>query len=145
MTNNGKLSEELFEKKILLDDPQGHLYRFEDYAQVNFGRQTTSKIVQSKPADYLLTKHGHTSYVEVKSTIDSRFPFKNIKRGQWRAGTLQTRAGGDYWVYIHFLTAKNWYKVPFRLLLDHPMKSLAEKDIKEFIVEEWSGCVSSKN
>lgn len=137
MSNNGKLSEELFEKKILKEDQDAYVYRFEDHAKLNYGKLITKRIVPSKPSDYLVTQFGHTFYAEVKSTINARFPFANLKRGQWRSGTKQLKAKGEYFVFIHFLTSNSWYKVPFNLFLETKRKSFTEACVAPYHLPAW--------
>lgn len=137
--NTGKWAEKAFE--AFYEDKAFHLYRFEDYGDVNYrsGRNTrlAGKVgVSERPSDYLLTVEGQMSYVEVKSCSGkTSFPFKNIQGGQIKAAMKQTAARGDYWFVIYSVTFQQWFKVPASLVLttkNEGRKSLAYKDIQAY-------------
>lgn len=125
--NTGKSSEAAFEASY--SERGAYVYRFEDYAQVNAGRQTRQRIVANKPSDYHITQRGLSFFAEVKSTTKPTFSFSGIQKGQWIAATEVTAAGGDYYFFIHFLTSNRWYRVPARVILKHPNKSIKESEL----------------
>jgi penicillin-binding protein-related factor A (putative recombinase) len=147
MKNNGKNSENIFEAYWGRLPTFADVYRFEDYADANFkasGR--TRKIVAAKPSDYIITILGRTFYAEVKSIASgSRFNFSNIKASQWRSATKVSKASGEYFFFIHFLTSDRWYKVPAQAILRAEKKSLLEKDLLKYYWEPRQTSTKTKN
>lgn len=112
--NTGKTAEQQVEDYFKSFGKQAHLYRFEDQADL-VGRNN-GKIVKSdkKPADYLLTHLGFTSYLEVKSSLSkTSFPLGNISDGQFAYALKISRAGGRYDFLIKNERTGHWYLVPF--------------------------------
>ena len=130
MKNTGKSSEEIFEGNMTALG--AHVYRFEDHADVNKQRLRT-RIVSSKPSDFIVTLNGHTSYAEVKSILESpRFDFSRIEKRQWREATKVTKAGGQYFFYLHFINIDGWFQVPASLILGWHKKSIRYDEITKY-------------
>ena len=131
MINTGKESEAIFSD--FLEKLGSHVERFEDYADVNLGRQKTRKIVSTKPSDFIVTLRGITAFTEVKSmSKGTRFDFSRIERHQWRTAIKVTRAQGLYFFFLHFLESNPWYQVPAKTIIEASKKSLQEAEIKAY-------------
>lgn len=130
--NTGKNSEDIFQ--TFMEGQGAHVYRFEDYAEANFGNaRQKRKIVSSKPSDFITTLHGITAFTEVKSiSKGTRFDFSRIEKRQWREAVKVTKAYGRYYFYLHFLESDRWYAVPAALILMMEKKSVQEKDVSEY-------------
>lgn len=124
--NTGKSSEDIFERWI--ENLGAFVYRFEDL----FDAKRKGKVANRKPSDFLVTLNGETSYAEVKSTIKPTFTFANIRPEQWRVAVKQTRAGGTYYFYVHFIGHNRWFKLPARLIIDSAKKSINIKELGEY-------------
>lgn len=124
--NTGKTSEDIFERWA--EQHGGFVYRFEDL----FDAKRKGKVANRKPSDFLLTIDGKTSYAEVKSTIKPSFTFSNIQPEQWRTAVKQTRAGGQYFFFVHFMTQERWFKLPARVIIDSVKKSINIKELGDY-------------
>lgn len=124
--NTGKSSEEIFERWA--ENLGGFVYRFEDL----FDAKRKGKVANRKPSDFLLTIDGETSYAEVKSTVKPSFTFSNIQPEQWRTAVKQTRAGGQYFFFVHFMTQERWFKLPARVIIDSVKKSINIKELGDY-------------
>lgn len=126
--NTGKSSEEIFLK--CMEDLGIFVYRFQDL----YDAKKLGKVANRKPSDFLITSNGVTAFAEVKSTNKNSFSFSNIQPEQWRTAILQTRNGGQYIFYLHFLTVDRWFKVPARTIIDSDKKSVNIKELDDYEV-----------
>jgi penicillin-binding protein-related factor A (putative recombinase) len=128
-------------------NPAADLYRFEDMADIKFGKQQATRIVARKPSDYIVTYRGQTFYAEVKSVEkDPRFSFDKVQSGQWQRAVGVTAAGGRYLFFIYFGGVNQWFKVPASRLLElyHAGKKSANmKDLGglEWTIGDFDACV----
>lgn len=130
-TNTGKSSEDLFEAYF---HEQGYfVHRFQDYADINAGRQRAKRVVGSQPSDYHLTKGLFGEYAEVKSISKGKsFPFSRIERKQWITATKVNAIHGQYFFYLHFMESGVWYRVPASFVLESEKKSANESELQRF-------------
>lgn len=126
LKNTGKTSEELFVSWV--EGCRGVVYRFEDL----YDARKKSKVTTRKPADFMVTLNGVTSYSEVKSTVKKSLSFKAIQPEQWRYAHLVTKAGGAYIFFIHFITLEKWFAVPARVLIESEKRSINVSEVCQF-------------
>jgi len=149
LRNTGKPSEKIFEDAFKAK--QAMVYRFEDYADVNFKKslrgvkvraggnpQKDRLAVQEKPSDFLVTFSKITFYAEIKSVKNrTNFAFSTLQASQWKAATKTTINGGMYLVCIHLMEIDEWYMVPFRKILEQDKKkrSMNHQELKPYRVK----------
>lgn len=124
--NTGKPSEDLFLRWA--DNQKGFVHRFTDL----YDAKKKGKAANEQPSDFLLTLPGFMCYAEVKSTTKPSFSFAQIQPKQWKTALKQTKAGGHYLFFVHFLTENRWFRIPARVILDSERKSLNIKTLSQF-------------
>lgn len=114
MRNTGKGSEGLLASAFT--KAGAFVFRFKDAAHLHGmnGRPVKSPAM---PSDHLITYQGRTFFAETKSTSDpDRFSFSMLQPEQRKTGIKQTRAGGDYLVFVHHLPTARWFCIPYRII-----------------------------
>lgn len=127
MSNTGKSSEEIFE--AFIQSQGGYADRLSDLIDAVKQR----KVATQKPSDFIVTLKGEIHYAEVKSISEKdRFSFSGIQPSQWRAATHVTRAGGQYFFYLHFVAFNRWFKIPAKVILNSEKKSLTIREVQDY-------------
>lgn len=140
-----QLTEYIFEQFMAETFPRGFLYRFPDYADLNFksgrklnvvGRQGAAE----QPADYLFSNHGETAFMEVKATKSkTSFAFKDVQGSQWRAAYKQVKAESGYYFVIEAYELGVWFKVPAALMVACKKAGKKSVSFKEIDHCQWFG------
>lgn len=135
-----QLTEAVFEAFYPDKYPGTFVYRFPDFADLNFkrGRRTNVTGMQSaaeQPSDYLITLSTvGTFFAEVKATKSkTSFSYSDISGSQLRAATKQVKAGGDYFFIIEAYEIREWFMVSAEYILrsrKQGNKSVKFKDIQ---------------
>lgn len=129
--NTGKPSQEIFEATFVKLGKRAFVYRVTDSAEVR--GMSGAGYTKRQPSDFIVTENGAMYYAEVKSTSSrTSFSFSQIEPGQWRGARQQVAAGGDYFFFIHRKATGDWFKVPARVILDHPRKSMTWTELQPY-------------
>lgn len=139
-----QFTEYIFEEFFPAHFRKPFVYRFPDFADLNFkrGRRTSVTGMQSaaeQPADYLVTANQFSCFYEVKATSSkTSFAFKDIRPAQWKAATLTHAALGKYYFAIEAYELGLWFKVPASVFLQARKaghKSVKFSDLTHY---QWS-------
>jgi penicillin-binding protein-related factor A (putative recombinase) len=135
----GVAAEEEFEGFFLPFGKQAKVYRFED-AKALYGKNKRKVANDAKPSDYIVTFKGITFFAEVKSSENpTSFPFGMLQPGQSAIGAAVTIAGGEYWIFAKSDVLDQWFRIPYRVVMD--TRAAGKKSIKwdELGPYRWSG------
>lgn len=109
-----------------------YVHRFTDTATAK-ATSGAGAFVAAQPSDFLVTLSGSSFYAEVKSTIDpTTFHYSNVRKGQWAAARMITRAGGLYFFFLKSEHLGQWYCVPAAVLINHTKKSIEWTELEPY-------------
>lgn len=136
MRNTGKPSENRFENALRkLYGVRVFIQEFYDAAYLH-GLNRKPVMAPEQPADRLVVLDGKTFFAEIKSVSKGQsFPFGMIKSNQIGAGVLVSKAGGDYFFFVHDLQTDTFYKVPAALV--KTTQDSGKKSLKWSEMEVW--------
>lgn len=126
------MSEILFEDLFTHYGKRAYLHKLTDTKEVSGlnGRPTTAP---DQPSDYIVTLDGETFFAEVKSSEGATsFPFKNIRPSQYRGARQQLAVGGTYLFYILRTKTGAWFRVPAKVILEWPRKSMTWVELEPY-------------
>lgn len=137
-TNTGAQAEDEFEHHWQSQGKAAHLLRFRDNKDIRGLNRGKALAAFKQPSDYLLTHQGVTLYAEVKSSAHpTSFAFGLIAPYQLGSAERIVVAGGRYDFFVRRLhpTEGRWFRLPARVVLSHPRRSLSWTELQPHAVE----------
>lgn len=126
------MSETLFEKLFEPLGKRAYVFKITDTKEVSGMNKRAAK-TKPQPSDYIVCVDGHTYLAEIKSCDQATFPFSNIRPNQLAHARMIMAAGGDYYFFIYRPSARSWFRVPAKVILDHPVQHLKWDELTPFV------------
>jgi penicillin-binding protein-related factor A (putative recombinase) len=135
--NTGKPSEKLFTEALQRLGKKAYYHRFVDAAEIKGKTGKVATAATAQPSDYIVIIDSHLHFAEVKSTTNkTSFPFSMLNQNQSNEAKKVLAAGGSYWIYVHSLEQKQWYRFPYSLVTavkEAGKSSIKWQDLHPFI------------
>ncbi len=90
--------------------------------------QAQGNLIKEQPSDMWCLFAGKFHLIEIKSCHQQRFPFKDVRIGQFKGAMRVTAAGGQSLFLIARLPEWHWYKIEGMALLE--LKRQEEASVK---------------
>lgn len=137
--NTGKLSEQKWLEAHNKLGKRAWVHRFVDASEIVGKTGRVAVAASPQPSDFMLVLDGETSFSEVKSTQNkTSFPLSILRKTQSTQAKMILAAGGSYWIYIHALILKKWFKIPYTLVTQIKAEGKASIKWQDLSQYEWT-------
>lgn len=137
--NTGKPSEKKWLDAHAKLGKRAWTHRFVDASEIVGKTGKVAIAASPQPSDFMLVLDGETSFSEVKSTQNkTSFPFSILQKTQSTQAKMILAAGGSYWIYVHSLVLKKWFKLPYSLVTETKAAGKSSLKWSELTEYEWT-------